>query len=118
MILAKRDRQPRYFSGSALHLSASAPDGCARETELLRRVTFPHRWTQTAEYVAAMRALWTKGEASFEGKYVKFPAIRSYPRPAQPSRAAGTARQPRQERPNASPSGATDGARFGSASTR
>jgi alkanesulfonate monooxygenase SsuD/methylene tetrahydromethanopterin reductase-like flavin-dependent oxidoreductase (luciferase family) len=32
-----------------------------------------------------MRALWTKGEASFEGKYVKFPAIRSYPRPAQPS---------------------------------
>jgi len=32
-----------------------------------------------------MRALWTKGEASFEGKYVNFPAIRSYPRPAQPA---------------------------------
>jgi alkanesulfonate monooxygenase SsuD/methylene tetrahydromethanopterin reductase-like flavin-dependent oxidoreductase (luciferase family) len=44
---------------------------------------FPRRWTQSAEYVAAMRALWSKGEASFEGKYVKFPPVRCYPQPAQ-----------------------------------
>jgi probable F420-dependent oxidoreductase len=44
---------------------------------------FPHRWTQTREYIAAMRELWTRDEASFEGKYVKFPPVRLYPKPAQ-----------------------------------
>jgi probable F420-dependent oxidoreductase len=43
---------------------------------------FPHRWSQTREYIAAMRELWTKDEASFEGKYVKFPPVRLYPKPA------------------------------------
>ena len=47
-------------------------------------VDFPRRWTQTAEYVAAMRALWTDAEASYAGKYVKFPAVRCYPKPVQP----------------------------------
>jgi len=44
---------------------------------------FPHRWTQTAEYVAAMRELWSKPVASFNGKYVKFQSIRCNPKPAQ-----------------------------------
>ncbi|HEX4209350.1 MAG TPA: LLM class F420-dependent oxidoreductase [Candidatus Binataceae bacterium] len=43
---------------------------------------FPHRWTQTREYIQAMRELWTQDQASFEGKYVKFPPIRLYPKPA------------------------------------
>jgi probable F420-dependent oxidoreductase len=43
---------------------------------------FPHRWSQTREYIQAMRELWTKDEASFEGKYVKFPPVRLYPKPA------------------------------------
>jgi len=43
---------------------------------------FPHRWSQTREYIAAMRELWTKDEASFEGKYVKFPPVKLYPKPA------------------------------------
>jgi len=29
--------------------------------------------------------LWTKPEAAFAGKYVNFPAVRSYPKPAQPA---------------------------------
>src|SRR3984893_10820003 len=44
---------------------------------------FPHRWTQTREYIAAMRELWTKDESSFDGKYVKFSPVRLYPKPAQ-----------------------------------
>jgi len=43
---------------------------------------FPHRWSQTREYIQAMRELWTKDEASFAGKYVKFPPVRLYPKPA------------------------------------
>jgi probable F420-dependent oxidoreductase len=46
-------------------------------------VDFPRRWTQTAEYVAAMNALWSYDVASFEGKYVKFPAVHSWPKPVQ-----------------------------------
>jgi len=30
-----------------------------------------------------MRELWSKPEASFQGRYVKFPAVRSYPKPIQ-----------------------------------
>jgi len=44
---------------------------------------FPHRWSQTEEYIAAMRELWTRDEAAFDGKYVKFPPVRLYPKPAQ-----------------------------------
>jgi alkanesulfonate monooxygenase SsuD/methylene tetrahydromethanopterin reductase-like flavin-dependent oxidoreductase (luciferase family) len=59
--------------------------GWLREESEIMGVDFPHRWTQTAEYVAAMRELWIKPEASFAGKYVHFPAVRSYPKPAQPT---------------------------------
>lgn len=59
--------------------------GWLREESELFDVDFPHRWTQTAEMVAAMRKLWTEDQPSFEGKYVKFPPIRVYPHPAQKS---------------------------------
>ena len=83
MILAKQIGSLDNFSGGRFHLRNRRR--LAARGNRTPGGDFPHRWTQTAEYVAAMRALWTKGEASFEGKYVKFPAIRSYPRPAQPA---------------------------------
>jgi probable F420-dependent oxidoreductase len=57
--------------------------GWLREESELFGVDFPRRWTQTAELVAAMRALWREDQPSFEGKYVKFPPVRCYPKPAQ-----------------------------------
>jgi probable F420-dependent oxidoreductase len=44
---------------------------------------FPHRWSQTREYIQAMRELWTKDEASFDGEYVKFPPVKLNPKPAR-----------------------------------
>ncbi|HTY53776.1 MAG TPA: LLM class flavin-dependent oxidoreductase, partial [Candidatus Binataceae bacterium] len=41
------------------------------------------RWAMTREYVRAMKELWTKDEASFEGEFVKFPPVFSYPKPVQ-----------------------------------
>jgi alkanesulfonate monooxygenase SsuD/methylene tetrahydromethanopterin reductase-like flavin-dependent oxidoreductase (luciferase family) len=35
------------------------------------------------EYVRAMKELWTKDEASFEGEFVKFPPVKCWPKPAQ-----------------------------------
>jgi probable F420-dependent oxidoreductase len=69
-----------FFSGGRLIYGIGA--GWLRESELLG-VDFPRRWSQTTEYIAAMRELWAKGEASFNGKYVNFPAVRSYPKPIQ-----------------------------------
>jgi probable F420-dependent oxidoreductase len=83
MILAKQIGSLDNFSGGRFIFGIGA--GWLREETELLGGDFPRRWTQTAEYVAAMRALWATGEASFDGKYVKFPAIRSYPRPAQAS---------------------------------
>jgi alkanesulfonate monooxygenase SsuD/methylene tetrahydromethanopterin reductase-like flavin-dependent oxidoreductase (luciferase family) len=46
-------------------------------------VDFPRRWTQTREHILAMKKLWTEDEAGFDGKYVKFPKVWSYPKPVQ-----------------------------------
>jgi len=59
--------------------------GWLKEESEILGVDFPHRWSQTREYIAAMRELWTKDEASFEGKYVKFSPVRLYPKPKQKS---------------------------------
>ncbi|MBF6561055.1 MAG: TIGR03619 family F420-dependent LLM class oxidoreductase [Candidatus Binataceae bacterium] len=57
--------------------------GWLKEESEMLGADFPHRWTQTKEYIAAMRELWTKEEASFAGKYVNFPLVRLYPKPAR-----------------------------------
>jgi probable F420-dependent oxidoreductase len=44
---------------------------------------FAHRWTQVKEYVAAMRVLWTDDVSEYHGKYVDFPAVKCFPKPAQ-----------------------------------
>jgi probable F420-dependent oxidoreductase len=57
--------------------------GWLKEESEILGADFSHRWTQTREYIAAMRELWTKDEASFEGRYVKFSPVRLYPKPVQ-----------------------------------
>jgi alkanesulfonate monooxygenase SsuD/methylene tetrahydromethanopterin reductase-like flavin-dependent oxidoreductase (luciferase family) len=44
---------------------------------------FAHRWSQTREALEVMKKLWTQEEAEHHGKYFDFPAVRSYPKPAQ-----------------------------------
>jgi probable F420-dependent oxidoreductase len=39
------------------------------------------RWRVTREHIEAMRRLWTEEEASFNGEYVKFERVWSYPKP-------------------------------------
>ena len=70
-----------HFSDGRLMLGIGA--GWLKEESEMLGVDFPHRWTQTKEYIAAMRELWTKDEASFAGKFVKFPPVRLYPKPAR-----------------------------------
>ncbi len=41
------------------------------------------RFKQMREHVLAMKALWTQDEASFDGEFVKFDRVWSWPKPAQ-----------------------------------
>jgi probable F420-dependent oxidoreductase len=81
IVTAKELATLDYFSGGRVMLGIGA--GWLREESEILGVDFPHRWTQTREYVEAMRELWTKPEPSFTGKYVNFPPVRFFPKPAQ-----------------------------------
>jgi probable F420-dependent oxidoreductase len=70
-----------HFSNGRVLFGIGA--GWLKEESEILGADFAHRWTQTREYIAAMRELWTKDEAAFEGRYVKFPPVRLYPKPAQ-----------------------------------
>ncbi len=78
---AKRVATLDRLSGGRLILGVGA--GWLREAAEPLGSDFPHRWTQTAEHVAAMRELWSKPAASFHGQYVNFDRIVCNPKPAQ-----------------------------------
>jgi probable F420-dependent oxidoreductase len=44
---------------------------------------FDHRWSQVKDYIAAMKVLWTEHASEYHGRYVSFPAVRCYPKPAR-----------------------------------
>ena len=83
IVAAKQIATLDNFSGGRVIYGIGA--GWLREESEILGVDFPRRWTQTAEYVAAMRALWSQPEAAFDGRYVKFPPVRSYPKPVRPN---------------------------------
>ena len=44
---------------------------------------FPKRWAVLRERVLAMKEIWTKEAAAFQGEFVRFDPIWSYPKPVQ-----------------------------------
>lgn len=44
---------------------------------------FEHRWGQTKDYILAMKELWTREESEYHGRYVDFPPVRCFPKPAR-----------------------------------
>ena len=81
ILLAKEVATLDLFSGGRFLFGIGA--GWLKEETELMGGDFAHRWTQTRESVLAMKELWTKAEASFDGRYYKFPAVKSNPKPAQ-----------------------------------
>src|SRR5215813_13436327 len=81
LLLAKEVATLDRFSGGRFLFGIGA--GWLREETEIMGGDFEHRWTQTRESVLAMNELWTKPEASFDGRYYKFPAVKSNPKPAQ-----------------------------------
>ena len=52
------------------------------ESEILG-ADYPRRWSQTREYVEAMKELWTAPAPEFYGRWVAFPPLICDPKPAQ-----------------------------------
>lgn len=70
-----------HYSRGRVLLGVGA--GWFREETEIMGAKFASRWAHTKERVLAMKALWTTGEAEYHGKFVDFPAVRSYPQPVQ-----------------------------------
>ena len=81
LALAKEVATVDYFSGGRFLFGIGA--GWQAEESKIMGVDFPRRWPITREYVRAMKELWTKAEASFDGRYLKFPPVICNPKPAQ-----------------------------------
>jgi probable F420-dependent oxidoreductase len=81
LLLAKEVATLDLFSGGRFLFGIGA--GWLREETEIMGGDFEHRWTQTRESVLAMKELWTKPEASWQGRYYTFPAVKSNPKPAQ-----------------------------------
>jgi probable F420-dependent oxidoreductase len=81
IVMAKEVATLDFYSGGRLLLGIGG-GWLADETEIFG-VEFRKRWAVTREYVAAMKRLWIEPQASFEGKFVNFPPVKSYPKPAQ-----------------------------------
>jgi alkanesulfonate monooxygenase SsuD/methylene tetrahydromethanopterin reductase-like flavin-dependent oxidoreductase (luciferase family) len=79
-VLAKEVATLDYYSGGRFLFGIGA--GWLRDESEIMGVDFPRRWPITREYVRAMKELWTKPEASFEGEFIKFPPVKSFPKPA------------------------------------
>jgi probable F420-dependent oxidoreductase len=81
LITAKSVASLDLFSGGRVLFGVGA--GSLREETEVMGANFGTRWKQTRETVEAMRLLWTRREASYEGEIVRFPAVRCEPKPVQ-----------------------------------
>lgn len=81
IVLAKTLATLDIVSGGRLIYGAGG--GWLREELDIMGVSFSRRWDHAVECLRAMKALWTQDVASFDGEFVKFPPVRSYPKPLQ-----------------------------------
>jgi probable F420-dependent oxidoreductase len=69
------------FSAGRVILGVGA--GWLKEETEVFGGSFGTRWKRLRESVEAMRVLWTQREASYQGEMIRFPAVRSEPKPVQ-----------------------------------
>ncbi|HZO80624.1 MAG TPA: LLM class F420-dependent oxidoreductase [Candidatus Binataceae bacterium] len=81
IVMAKEIATLDFWSGGRFLFGIGA-GWLADESEIMG-VDFKRRWPMTREYIAAMKELWTRPEPSFEGKFVRFPKVKFFPKPVQ-----------------------------------
>ncbi|WP_027500305.1 LLM class F420-dependent oxidoreductase [Rhodococcus sp. UNC363MFTsu5.1] len=81
VLVAKQAATLDRLSGGRLTLGIGI--GWSREEFAALGVPFGRRGERTAEYVAAMRRLWSDDVASFDGEFVAFDEVRVNPKPVR-----------------------------------
>ncbi len=81
MVTAKVIASLDYYSGGRVILGIGA--GWLKEETEIMGANFGSRWQLTREMTEAMRVLWTEENASYQGKHINFPPVRSEPKPVQ-----------------------------------
>jgi probable F420-dependent oxidoreductase len=81
IVLAKQVATLDVLSGGRVILGVGA--GWNREEMANHGVEPNSRWDVMREKVLAVKRIWTEGEASFDGTYVRFGAISQEPKPIQ-----------------------------------
>ncbi|MGO8958364.1 MAG: LLM class F420-dependent oxidoreductase [Streptosporangiaceae bacterium] len=71
---------------SAGRLTLGIGIGWSAEEFAALGIPFARRAQRTAEYVAAIRTLWSADRASFSGEFIQFDAVRVYPKPVRDRR--------------------------------
>jgi probable F420-dependent oxidoreductase len=81
LLLAKEIATLDHYSGGRFIFGIGA--GWLKEETEIMGGNFAHRWAQTRDGILAMKELWTQDEAEYHGQYYDFPAVKSFPKPAQ-----------------------------------
>lgn len=81
LVLAKQVAALDHHSGGRFLFGIGT--GWLREETEIMGGDFPRRWSQTAEALEVLKALWTQDEAEHHGTYFDFPPVRCFPKPAQ-----------------------------------
>jgi probable F420-dependent oxidoreductase len=81
IVLAKTVATLDFLSGGRLLFGIGG--GWNAEEMHHHGTPFARRWRVLRERVEAMQAIWTQEEASYDGEFVKFERIISYPKPVQ-----------------------------------
>ena len=84
VLAAKQIATLDVLSGGRLTLGIGV--GWSAEEFAALGVPFERRGARTAEYVAALRALWSQDVASFDGEFTRFGGIRVNPKPVRDRR--------------------------------
>ena len=81
VVLAKELATLDYMSGGRLELGIGV--GWLKEEFEALGVPFERRGARADEYIAAMRALWSADDASYNGKFVSFAGMSCNPKPVK-----------------------------------
>ncbi len=79
--LAKVSASLDSLSGGRLALGVGI--GWSAEEFAALGIPFERRAQRTCEYIEVMRKLWGEPKSSFDGEFVRFDGVRSFPKPAQ-----------------------------------
>ena len=81
LVLAKVIASLDHHSGGRFLFGVGT--GWLKEEVELMGGNFRMRWTQTREYIEAMKAMWMNEEAEYHGRFIDFPPVRVFPKPAR-----------------------------------